>query len=40
MQTESDQERRHKALSVFNVVTFPNTVCAATTGYNGTCYTG
>ena len=24
---------------MFNVVTFPNSVCAATSGYNGTCYT-
>ena len=31
--------RSDKALSVFNVVTFPNSVCAATSGYNGTCYT-
>merc|ERR1711862_492257 len=28
-----------KALSLFNVVTFPNTACGATSGYNGTCYT-
>merc|ERR1712123_322174 len=31
--------RDSKALSVFNVVTFPNTACGASTGYNGTCYT-
>merc|ERR1712117_401028 len=28
-----------KALSVFNVVSFPNSACGATSGYNGTCYT-
>ena len=28
-----------KVLSVFNVVKFPNDVCAATNGFNGTCYT-
>jgi hypothetical protein len=26
-------------LSIFNVVTFPNSACGATSGYNGTCYT-
>jgi len=26
-------------LSVFNVVTFPNSACGASSGYNGTCYT-
>jgi len=31
--------RDGKALSVFNVVTFPNVACGASTGYNGTCYT-
>ena len=28
-----------KVLSVFNVVKFPNSVCAATNSFNGTCYT-
>ena len=32
-------EREGKALSVFNVVKFPNSACGATNGYNGTCYT-
>ena len=31
--------RGEKALSVFNVVTFPNSACGASNGYNGTCYT-
>jgi len=31
--------RDGKALSVFNVVTFPNSACGASSGYNGTCYT-
>jgi len=35
----SSTGRDNKALSVFNVVTFPNVACGATTGYNGTCYT-
>ena len=26
-------------LNVFNVVSFPNSECAAVSGYNGTCYT-
>lgn len=30
--------REEKALSIFNVVKFPNSVCSATNGYNGTCY--
>jgi len=33
------QSRGEKALSVFNVVTFPNSACGASNGYNGTCYT-
>merc|ERR1719211_841836 len=33
------EERGGKALSVFNVVKFPNSACGATNGYNGTCYT-
>ena len=32
-------EREGKALSVFNVVKFPNTACGASNGFNGTCYT-
>merc|ERR1711970_152591 len=35
----TDDGRSKKSLSVFNVVTFPNIACGATTGYNGTCYT-
>jgi len=30
--------RLDRQFSVFNVVTFPNSVCAASSGYNGTCY--
>jgi len=30
--------RQDKTMSIFNVVKFPNSVCAATSGYNGTCY--
>merc|ERR1711988_611098 len=33
------QEREERVLSVFNVVTFPNSACGASNGYNGTCYT-
>jgi len=36
---KTENERREKALSVFNVVTFPNSACGATSGFNGTCYT-
>jgi len=36
---EDEQERSAKSLSVFNVVTFPNSACGASNGYNGTCYT-
>jgi len=36
---EDDHDRAKKALSVFSVVTFPNSACGASTGYNGTCYT-
>merc|ERR1712176_1664613 len=36
---EDDQERSAKSLSVFNVVTFPNSACGASNGYNGTCFT-
>merc|ERR1711997_841975 len=35
----SNDERGGKVLSVFNVVTFPNSACGASNGYNGTCYT-
>merc|ERR1712173_500253 len=28
-----------KAKALFNVVSFPNTACVATSGFNGTCYT-
>merc|ERR1711935_154992 len=34
-----EEGRSAKALSIFNVVTFPNSACGATSGYNGTCYT-
>ena len=37
--SETEEERGGKALSVFNVVKFPNSACGATNGYNGTCYT-
>merc|ERR1711936_264962 len=37
--TETQEERDGKVLSVFNVVTFPNSACGASNGYNGTCYT-
>jgi len=36
---EQDSSKHGKALSVFNVVTFPNDACGASNGYNGTCYT-
>ena len=36
---QSEDERAGKSLSVFNVVKFPNSVCGATNGFNGTCYT-
>merc|ERR1719435_699224 len=36
---EDDHDRAKKALSVFSVVTFPNSACGASTGFNGTCYT-
>jgi len=37
--TSDDSAKEKKALSVFNVVSFPNSVCSASSGYNGTCYT-
>ena len=36
---ETQVERDGKVLSVFNVVTFPNSACGASNGYNGTCFT-
>ena len=36
---EEDGQRQDRVLSVFNVVTFPNSACGASNGYNGTCYT-
>jgi hypothetical protein len=38
-QTSDENDRTKKVLSIFNVVTFPNTPCGGTSGYNGTCYT-
>ena len=38
-EVHEDSSRDGKVLSVFNVVTFPNSACGATSGYNGTCYT-
>ena len=38
-EAEAEVSRGGKALSVFNVVTFPNSACGASSGYNGTCYT-
>jgi len=35
----SEDGKDGKALSVFNVVRFPNTVCASLNNFNGTCYT-
>ena len=35
----SEAARDERVLSVFNVVTFPNSACGASNGYNGTCYT-
>merc|ERR1712027_159629 len=37
--TGVEEGAKAKALSIFNVVTFPNSACGATNGYNGTCYT-
>ena len=37
--SDEETERGGKMLSVFNVVKFPNSVCGATNGFNGTCYT-
>merc|ERR1712012_46336 len=36
---EEESARGGKVLSVFNVVTFPNSACAANNGFNGTCFT-
>ena len=38
-QSPEEEEREKKALSVFNVVKFPNSACGADNGFNGTCYT-
>ena len=37
--TATEADRDDRVLSVFNVVTFPNSACGASNGYNGTCYT-
>merc|ERR1719431_2333547 len=37
--TSEQVQRGARALSVFNIVSFPNSACGATSGYNGTCYT-
>jgi len=37
-ESSSSGGRLDRQFSVFNVVTFPNSVCAASSGYNGTCY--
>lgn len=37
-QLGESSSRLDRQFSVFNVVTFPNSVCAASSGYNGTCY--
>merc|ERR1712117_52413 len=37
--TDVEEGAKAKALSIFNVVSFPNTACGATSGFNGTCYT-
>merc|ERR1719323_1603586 len=34
-----ERDRQSKVFGVFNVVTFPNSACAASNGYNGTCFT-
>lgn len=36
---EAEDGKDGKALSVFNVVRFPNTVCSSQNSFNGTCYT-
>ena len=36
---DSGIEKVDKAMSVFNVVTFPNSACGSSSGYNGTCFT-
>merc|ERR1711874_851790 len=36
---EDEEGRQVRNLNVFNVVSFPNSECAAVSGYNGTCYT-
>jgi len=39
MTEEAGSSRSSKQLSMFNVITFPNNVCASSSGFNGTCYT-
>merc|ERR1719323_1424787 len=34
-----ERDRQSKVFGVFNVVTFPNSACGASNGYNGTCFT-
>jgi len=36
---DDNPSRDKRVMSVFNVVTFPNTACGSSSGYNGTCYT-
>ena len=36
---EEKEGRDSRVFGVFNVVTFPNSACGASNGYNGTCYT-
>jgi len=36
---EGEGRNSKAALGIFNVVTFPNSVCTSSSGYNGTCYT-
>ena len=35
----ASEERNNRTLSIFNVIKFPNSVCASTSNLNGTCYT-
>ena len=36
---EASEDRTNRTLSIFNVIKFPNYVCASTSNLNGTCYT-
>ena len=36
---EAGSNNSRKALQIFQVVRFPNTICGAADGRNGTCYT-